>query len=348
MKKGELKYNERRVDVFMEDERLIVFNSKNKLRKSVLAVPPSTHFIRHYLNGKSKKSYATARDYETDIKQFFKVKWVENITLDHIKAVTIFDVEDFIVELIDKELASGTIHRKVSTLSSLYQWLMKYQDNTRDITIIKYNPFSNMKDVMPTLNYVETEFLTEEEAEKILNAINDKTIIGLRNKIIVALALTTAVRKREFINIRLKDITTKGGYDIINVIRKRDKHDFVKLQAPVRNLILDYISLTGRDMENYADDYLFKGHSRNKMSKDKLDASTPNKIVKSLCKKVGITKNIKVHSLRHSAITWVIMKGATLEKAKEFAAHESATTTARYIHSVDKLRNNAGDLINIL
>lgn len=332
----------------MDDNRLIVFNSNNRLKKSVLEIPPSTHFIRHFLNGKSKKSNSTAREYETDIKQFFKVKWIENITIDNIKAVTIFDVEDFIDEMTDKELASGTIHRKISSLSSLFIWLMKYQDNTLDITLIKYNPFGNMKDVMPTLNYVETEFLTEEEAEKILGTIDDKTIIGIRNKIIFALALTTAVRKREFINIKLKDITTRGGYDIINVIRKRDKHDFVKLQAPVRNLILEYIRLTGRDMDIDADDYLFKGHNRNHKNKEKLDASSPNKIVTALCKKAGITKHIKVHSLRHSAITWVIMKGATLEKAKEFAAHESATTTARYIHSVDKLRNNAGDLIDIL
>lgn len=332
----------------MDDKRLIMFNSDNRLRKSVLEIPPSTHFIRHFLNGKAKKSYSTARDYETDIKQYFKVEWIENITIDNIRTVTIFDVEDFIDEMVEKSLTSGSIHRKISSLSSLYIWLMKYQDNTRDITLIKYNPFGNMKDVMPTLNYEETEFLTEEEAEKVLSTIDDKTIIGLRNKIIFSLALTTAVRKKEFINIKLKDITTKGGYDIINVIRKRDKHDFVKLQAPVRNLILDYIKLTNRDMEINADDYLFKGHSRYNRNTEKLDASTPNKIVKDLCKKAGITKNIKVHSLRHSAITWVIMRGATLEKAKEFAAHESATTTARYIHSVDKLRNNAGDLINIL
>ena len=36
----------------------------------------------------------------------------------------------------------------------------------------------------------------------------------------MSLALTTALRKSEIINIKLKDVTTYGNYNVINITRK--------------------------------------------------------------------------------------------------------------------------------
>ncbi|HAG42564.1 MAG TPA: integrase, partial [Clostridium sp.] len=61
-----------------------------------------------------------------------------------------------------------------------------------------------------------------------------------------------------------------------------------------------------------------------------------------------INKDLKVHSTRHTAITLAITEGATIEKVREFAGHKNLATTNRYVHSIDKLKNNAGDIIDIL
>jgi site-specific recombinase XerD len=337
----------------MNEKTVIVFNSsrKNKLStelyKSRITIPKDTHFIRHFLTLKASKSIHTATAYETDIKEFFEVEEVELINIDVIRAVTIYDVEDFIMHLSEIGRASGTIHRKVASLSALYRWISMYQDNTTDSTILKYNPFANMKEIKPTLTYSETEFLTREEAVAVMRVCKEDTILDLRNKTILALALTTAIRKKELIYIKLQDITTVQGYDVIKVVRKRNKKDIVKLQAPVRNMIMEYIKRTDRDIEKDASDYLFKGHSTNNRNGEHLEACALNKMINTFCEKNGIKKHLKVHSLRHTALTLAIIAGATLDKVKELAGHESAATTARYIHSVDKLKNNAGDLIDI-
>ena len=70
-------------------------------------------------------------------------------------------------------------------------------------------------------------------------------------------------------------------------------------------------------------------------------------MIKKVCKNAGIDKNLRVHSTRHTAITLAILAGATVEKVRDFAAHKNLATTNRYIHSVDKLKNNAGDLIDV-
>jgi len=307
----------------------------------------SKHFICYFIEIKSRKSIYTSKSYERDIKDFFCVNSISDITIEDIKGVSIVHTQNYIIKLMDKNMSSATINRKISSLSSLYNWLLKYQDNSNDIHIIKYNPFGNLKEEKPVINNKETEFLTKEECKILLDSIDTSTILGYRNKTILALALTTALRKSEIINIKIKHITTYTGYDIVKVIRKGGKEDVVKLQRNVVDMINEYIKLTKRSKLSNFEEYLFIGHGANGNNKEKLDSSTLNYMIKKVCKNAGIDKELRVHSTRHTAITLAILAGATVEKVRDFAAHKNLATTNRYIHSVDKLKNNAGDLIDV-
>jgi len=305
------------------------------------------HFIWYFLEIKSRKSVHTSKSYERDIKDFFCVSSISDITLEDIKKVSILHTQNYIIKLMDKNMSSATINRKISSLSALYKWLLKYQDNSTGIHIIKYNPFGNLKEEKPVINNKETDFLTKDECKVLLNSIDTSNILGYRNKTILALALTTALRKSEIINIKIKHITSHTGYDVVKVRRKGGKEDIVKLQGSVLAMINEYINLTMRNKVLNGEEYLFIGHGANGNNKEKLDASTLNYMIKRVCKNAGIDKNLRVHSTRHTAITLAILAGATAEKVRDFAAHKNLSTTNRYIHSVDKLKNNAGDLIDV-
>ncbi|MCB2292108.1 tyrosine-type recombinase/integrase [Clostridium algoriphilum] len=305
------------------------------------------HFILFFLETKSRKSIYTSKSYERDIKDFFSVSSITDISIEDIKKVSIVHTQNFIMKLMDKNMSSATINRKISSLSALYKWLLKYQDNSTGIEIIKYNPFGNLKEEKPVINNKETEFLTKQECKVLLESIDTSTILGHRNKTILVLALTTALRKSEIINIKIKHITTYTGYNVVKVRRKGGKDDIVKLQGNVLTMINRYIKMTKRDKLTSGEEYLFIGHSTNGRNKEKLNASTLNYMIKRVCINAGIHKNLKVHSTRHTAITLAILAGATAEKVRDFAAHKNLATTNRYIHSVDKLKNNAGDLIDV-
>lgn len=324
-------------------KEIIVHNKYN----SMLNIE-NKHFIKCFLEIKNSKSKYTALSYERDIKDFFKVENLEEISLERIRSINIFHVEKYILELQSLGFSSATINRKISAMSALYNWLLKYQDPYNDIRIIKFNPFANVREEKPTINNKSTEFLTEEEAKKLLAAIDTTTILGKRNKALLALAFTTALRKSEMINIRLCDIKEYDKYQVIEVKRKGNKKDMVKLQPKVKELIDEYVLDSGRNYEENYDEYLFIGHGPNNNIKGKrLDPSTLNYMLNKISKEAGINKHLKVHSTRHSAITIAITQGATIEKVREFAAHKSIATTNRYVHSIDKLRDNPGDNIDI-
>lgn len=321
---------------------IILHNSKE------IYVDKNKHFIQCFLDIKRGRSKYTAISYERDIKDFFHKEYVTDITIEDIREINVFHVQKFILDLQNEGLSSATINRKISSLSALYKWLMKYEDNYSDIRIIKFNPFANVKEEKPVVTNKVTEFLTEEESRILLSSIDTSTILGLRNKAILALALTTALRKSEIINIKISHIKKYGEYDVVEVTRKGNKKDLVKLQPKVKDLIEEYISATDRDKEECTDSYLFIGHSSNNRNGEKLNPSTLNYMLKSICKECNINKKLKVHSTRHTAITMAITQGATIEKVREFAAHSSISTTNRYIHSIDKLRDNPGDNMDII
>jgi site-specific recombinase XerD len=305
------------------------------------------HFILYFLEIKSRKSVYTSKSYERDIKDFFCVSSISDINVEDIKKVSILDTQNFILKLMDKNMSSATINRKISSLSALYKWLLKYQDNSTGTHIIKYNPFGNLKEERPVINNKETEFLTKDECKVLLTSIDTSTVLGYRNKTILVLALTTALRKSEIINIKIKHIASHTGYDVIRVRRKGGKEDIVKLQKNVLDMINEYIMLTKRNKLANGECYLFIGHGANGKNKEKLNSSTLNYMIKKVCKNAGISKNLGIHSTRHTAITLAILAGATVEKVRDFAAHKNLATTNRYIHSIDKLKNNAGDLIDV-
>ena len=110
---------------FMED--VIVYNNRRQLQ-----IGSKKHFIRAFLELKAGKSEHTAISYERDIKDFFGVEEVDEIDLEYIRSINIFHVQQYIMELQNKGYSSATINRKISSLSALYKWLMKYQDNYSD------------------------------------------------------------------------------------------------------------------------------------------------------------------------------------------------------------------------
>jgi Site-specific recombinase XerD len=296
-----------------------------------------TNIIKDFLELKSSN---TAKAYERDIKDFFKTSSIEEVTLNDIKKVTSRTAEKYLKELNGRGIASSTINRKMSAVSSLFAWLLKHKE-------IDTNPFVSVKEEKPKTTNKETEFLTVTETETLLNSFNPTVLVELRNKALLSLAFTTALRKSELINIKLSNIKERGEFHVIEVTRKGGKKDIVKVQPQVLSLIKEYLSRTNRTLNSECDSYLFVGHSNNHQNGEKLSSPALNKMIKTACHKVGITKNITVHSARHTAITLAIQGGATIEKVRDFASHSSIVTTNRYVHSVNKIEDNASDFIQL-
>lgn len=65
-----------------------------------------------------------------------------------------------------------------------------------------------------------------------------------------------------------------------------------------------------------------------------------------MAKQCGISKNVHVHTLRHSFATHLLQRGVSLRAIQTHLGHASPITTARYTRMTEEVTQNSALMIN--
>lgn len=197
-------------------------------------------------------------------------------------------------------LASATVRRKLSALSSLFDYLCERNAVTG-------NPVDGVKRPMANGNEGSTPALGDSQARKLLEAPPADTLKGARDRAILATLLYHGIRREELCGLRVKVLQSRQGVTHFRIKGKRDKIRFVPVNAAAQRLIEDYLILAGHrtDMQGA----LFRPVTNNRTGRlDKhLDpASIYRNIVRKYGLETGVSAEVNglcVHSLRATADT---------------------------------------------
>ena len=140
----------------------------------------------------------------------------------------------------------------------------------------------------------------------------------------------TGARISEVINLELNQIDFEEC--IIRVVGKGKKERIIPLDDVAIEALDNYIN-------NYRP-FLIKNETRNYVflnkNGEKISRQMIFKILKNLANKVGITKEISPHTLRHSFASNLLNNGADLRVIQELLGHENLETTEIYSHLQNK------------
>ena len=187
--------------------------------------------------------------------------------------------------------------------------------------------------------------LTPGQAQDLLSSIDKTTAEGLRDYALLTLMLTGGLRTIEVNRALIEDIKTIGTQTVLFIQGKgkEDKTAYIKLSANTEKALRCYLA-TRKDYK--AAEPLFISTSNNSKGKP-LSTRTISDIAKRHFIDIGLnSERITAHSLRHTAITFSLLKGESLQEVKEFARHENITTTLIYAHNLEKLNNNCSNAID--
>jgi integrase/recombinase XerD len=77
-----------------------------------------------------------------------------------------------------------------------------------------------------------------------------------------------------------------------------------------------------------------------------MDKGGAQKTIKWVAKECGISKNVHIHTLRHSFATHLLARGVSLRAIQTHLGHASPITTARYTRMTEEVTQNSALMIN--
>ncbi len=234
------------------------------------------------------------------------------------ETISYLQLEGFISNIHALGLSTASQSRIISGIRSFFKYCLAEEIIESDPSILLEPPKQKRK--LP-------DFLTVQEIQMILDAIDLSTPEGQRNKAIIETMYSCGLRVSEVTGLLISNIFADAEF--IRVIGKGSKERLI----PIGSEALKYIRIYLEEVRVHQprirgfEDILFLNRRGKSLTRVMIFI-----IIKELAHKAGITKNISPHTFRHSFATHLIEGGADLRAVQQMLGHESITTTEIYTH----------------
>lgn len=174
------------------------------------------------------------------------------------------------------------------------------------------------------------DLITTAELDRLLQAPNLTTPVGLRDRAILELLFSTGLRISELCGLSIDDVDLTR--DEFSVRGKGDKVRVVFLSSEAKEAIRTYLK-SRKDL----DEALFVQYGKNaKQAKAlRLSVRAVQRMMKQRAAEAGITRKVTPHVIRHSFATDLLQNGADLRSVQALLGHANIATTQVYTHVTD-------------
>ena len=168
--------------------------------------------------------------------------------------------------------------------------------------------------------------LEPEEVDRLLEAPDPTTPLGLRNKAMLEVLYGAGLRVSELVSLSMGAVDLNTG--LVRAFGKRGKERLVPLGEVARDWTERYLGeARPRLLKGRLSEVLFVARAGKAMTRQGFW-----KIIKGLAKETGITSQVSPHVLRHSFATHLLLGGADLRSVQLMLGHTDTATTQLYTH----------------
>jgi integrase len=270
--------------------------------KKLLFKDFAPQYLEYSKANKARSSYD--RDFSI-IKLHVKPAWGD-LDLSKITARTI---EEYKVRRLEK-VTAATFNREFNTIKNMFRKATEWGH-------LQANPTQAVKWIK--IGQTGFRFLSHEEISLLLKACAD---IGNRQFFgIVLLAVNTGMRKGEILRLRWKEVDLKRRQ--VRVVSSEDGNtkNYKTRTIPMNRAVEEFLRKHPRRLDS---PYVFQGPSGEPYTK------TNYHFTKAV-KRAGIP-HARVHDLRHTFASHLVMKGIDLRTVQELLGHGDMRMTLKYAH----------------
>jgi len=224
-------------------------------------------------------------------------------------------LQAYLAECVHRGARPRSTARLLSSLRRFYQYLLREQ-------LITDDPTAQIES--PKLGRPLPKSLTEEQVEKLLQAPDAETALGLRDRAMLETLYATGLRVSELVGLTLQQANLQAG--VVKVIGKGDKERLVPLGEEAIEWLQRYLNeARAKLLHGQTSDALFPTARGAAMTRQ---AFWHN--LKRYTRVAGIETHLSPHTLRHAFATHLLNHGADLRVVQMLLGHVDLSTTQIY------------------
>lgn len=275
---------------------------------------------------------ATIRNRNTRMAYFRAIsrflKWADErqLELEEIRPIHVASyIEGFTVGLADP-----SVKQHLAAIKMFFDWMVTGQ-------IVPFNPASSVRGPKHVVKKGKTPVLTAEEARQLIGAIPVDSVVGLRDRALIATMLYSFARVSAVVGMQVQDYYPQGKRFWLRLHEKGGKFH----EVPCHHKTEEYLDayLEAAQLRRELKTPLFRSTRGRTLQLTERGLSRVDafRIVQRRAKEAGLMGKICNHSFRATGITVYLQNGGALETAAHIAAHESPRTTKLYDRTADNI-----------
>jgi len=256
----------------------------------------------------------TIRAYRSDLLQFFE--WFTVDGPARVSAVELTHLSDYLRHLHERRLAASSIARHLVSVKMFFRFLVL----EGVLAESKVELLSS-----PKLWQRLPKVLSPETVDRLLDApTKGVDRFPLRDRALLAVMYATGCRASEVSGLQLKDLNLSEG--VCRCLGKGNKERLVAFSPRAVSAVEAYLQHERPAFVRREDNgYLFLTRIGNSMSRIMVWH-----LVKKYAGRVGCSREVSPHTLRHSFATHMLAGGAEIRALQELLGHASISTTQVY------------------
>ena len=282
-------------------------------------LPPEAEWFANIRNKNTKRAYGH------DVKEFARFVGVSQP--EDFRLVTRAHIIAWRTQLEEKELAASTVRRKLSALSSLF-------DQLCEANAVTDNPVHGVKRPPEGANEGKTPALGNGQVVRLLNAPDEETLKGKRDRAILATIFYHGLRCDELCKLKTNDRQTRQGVPHLRIHGKGDKIRFIPVSAHAIRLIDDYLIADGRIEDRSGALFRPVRNNATGVLKKPLHSWSLWALIRHYGEVSGVAAELGCalhpHIPRATAATNALEHEADIAKVQEWLGHANISTTRLY------------------
>ena len=226
-------------------------------------------------------------------------------------------LSEYVRALYDLGFAPASIRRTVSALRGYFSYLVSDGAIASDPTELLESPKAAR--YLPGV-------LTIEEMVSLLDAVDVRKRLGMRDRALLETLYATGMRVSELANLAFEQMLFEEG--LVRIIGKGSKERLVPIGEAALEWIKKYLETERPFLSRPSTDSSVFLNGRG----TRLSRMGIWKIIRRCAKKAGLQKEISPHTFRHSFATHLLEGGADLRAVQEMLGHADIVTTEIYTH----------------